>query len=83
MKIETFMKYVTYFCKATIIVAVVLFVYGVVWVKNDLKQMYARLDPFIAQCEASGNHTERHTNKNGNPQIGCYEGPAPKLIERY
>jgi len=34
---------------------------------------------FIAKCEAGGNHAVFRNLDNG----ACFEGPAPKLIERY
>lgn len=38
-----------------------------------------RMMAFVAKCEAGGNHAEFRNVDNG----ACFEGPQPKIIERY
>lgn len=61
--------------------ALVVFLLGLMFLgvyyllEYDRNKMLA----FIAKCEAAGNHTEFRNMDNG----ACFEGPQPKLVERY
>lgn len=64
-------------------VGMLFLAYALCCVHTDTKDMYARLGPFEQQCEASGNHMERHNDNRGMPRLGCYEGPKAKLIKEF
>ena len=62
-------------------IAFVVFLNGLVFcgayflLEHDRSKMMA----FVAKCEAAGNHAVFQNVDNG----ACFEGPAPKMIERY